>query len=102
MVDCDLVVATLSTSRCLTQLLKPGHFTHILLDEAAQVIWGIFVRGWRRREGGKIGKKGNWGKKAERGKNWIKIGGKKLRKYSKRSKTWERKIGTKKNGKRRG
>ncbi len=35
--DVDLVVATLSTSRGLAQILKPGHFSHILLDEAAQV-----------------------------------------------------------------
>jgi len=34
----DLVVATLSTSRGLAQILKPGHFSHILLDEAAQAL----------------------------------------------------------------
>jgi superfamily I DNA and/or RNA helicase len=37
--DCDVVVATLSTSRCLNGIgLKQGHFTHILLDEAAQAM----------------------------------------------------------------
>ena len=36
--DKDVVVATLSTSRTLAQLLPPGHFTHILLDEAAQAM----------------------------------------------------------------
>ena len=36
--DKEVVVATLSTSRILTQLLTPGHFTHILLDEAAQAM----------------------------------------------------------------
>ena len=34
----DVVVATLSTSRTLAKLLTPGHFTHILLDEAAQAM----------------------------------------------------------------
>jgi len=36
--NADIVVATLSTSRCVAQLLNPGHFTHILLDEAAQAL----------------------------------------------------------------
>ena len=36
--DKEVVVATLSTSRILAQLLTPGHFTHILLDEAAQAM----------------------------------------------------------------
>ena len=36
--DKDVVVATLSTSRTLVQLLPPGHFTHILVDEAAQAM----------------------------------------------------------------
>ena len=36
--DKEVVVATLSTSRILTQLLPAGHFTHILLDEAAQAM----------------------------------------------------------------
>jgi len=38
LVEPDLVVATLSTSRCLAQQLSVGHFTHILLDEAAQAL----------------------------------------------------------------
>ena len=38
--DCDVVVATLSTSRYLSGLgLPKGHFTHILIDEAAQVFF---------------------------------------------------------------
>ncbi len=37
--DCDVVVATLSTSRHLASLgLPAGHFTHVLLDEAAQAM----------------------------------------------------------------
>jgi len=36
--DKDIIVATLSTSRCIAELLPAGHFTHILLDEAAQAI----------------------------------------------------------------
>ena len=37
--DCDVVVATLSTSRHLGTIgLPPDHFTHILLDEAAQAM----------------------------------------------------------------
>ena len=36
-VDADIIVATLSTSRSIAKLLSPGHFTHILVDEAAQV-----------------------------------------------------------------
>ena len=31
-------MATLSTSRIIAKLLSPGHFTHILLDEAAQAL----------------------------------------------------------------
>lgn len=37
--NCDIVVATLSTSRYLNELqLACGHFTHILMDEAAQAL----------------------------------------------------------------
>lgn len=37
--DAHIVVATLSTSRSLNGIgLKPGHFTHILIDEAAQAM----------------------------------------------------------------
>lgn len=37
--DCNVVVATLSTSRFLSGIgLQSGHFTHILLDEAAQAM----------------------------------------------------------------
>jgi len=36
--DKDIIVATLSTSRCIAELLPVGHFTHILLDEAAQAM----------------------------------------------------------------
>ncbi len=38
-VDCQVVVATLSTSRYLGNIgLEQGHFTHILIDEAAQAM----------------------------------------------------------------
>ncbi|CAB4062935.1 Probable helicase with zinc finger domain [Lepeophtheirus salmonis] len=38
-VDCHIVVATLSTSKSLTGLgLTKGHFTHVLIDEAAQAM----------------------------------------------------------------
>ena len=38
-VDCDVVVATLSTSRHLGSIgLAMDHFTHVLLDEAAQAM----------------------------------------------------------------
>eukprot|EP00090_Calanus_glacialis_P043171 TRINITY_DN7638_c0_g1_i1.p1 TRINITY_DN7638_c0_g1~~TRINITY_DN7638_c0_g1_i1.p1 ORF type:complete len:1395 (-),score=231.54 TRINITY_DN7638_c0_g1_i1:680-4864(-) len=36
--DKDIIVATLSTSRCIAELLPVGHFTHIILDEAAQAM----------------------------------------------------------------
>ena len=34
----DVVVATLSTSRAVARLLEPGHFSHVVLDEAAQAL----------------------------------------------------------------
>ena len=34
----DVVVATLSTSRAVARLLQPGHFSHVVLDEAAQAL----------------------------------------------------------------
>ena len=34
----SLVVATLSTARTVASLLPRGHFSHILLDEAAQAL----------------------------------------------------------------
>ena len=36
--DADIIICTLSTSRTVSELLSPGHFTHILLDEAAQAL----------------------------------------------------------------
>ena len=36
--DADIVVVTLSSSRSVSSLLKPGTFTHIILDEAAQAL----------------------------------------------------------------
>jgi len=38
LIDADIVVATLSTSRTISELLPRGYFTHILLDEAAQAL----------------------------------------------------------------
>ena len=38
MSDKDVVVATLSTSQSVAELLPRGHFSHILLDEAAQAL----------------------------------------------------------------
>ena len=38
LVDADIVVVTLSSSRSVSSLLKPGTFTHIILDEAAQAL----------------------------------------------------------------
>ena len=36
--DADIIVVTLSSSRSVSSLLKPGTFTHIILDEAAQAL----------------------------------------------------------------
>ena len=38
MAGADVVVVTLSTSRAVARLLQPGHFSHVVLDEAAQAL----------------------------------------------------------------
>ena len=38
LVDADIIVVTLSSSRSVSSLLRPGSFTHIILDEAAQAL----------------------------------------------------------------
>ena len=38
LVDADIIVTTLSSSRSVSSLLRPGTFSHIILDEAAQAL----------------------------------------------------------------